>query len=56
MSIDDSSNRDDAEGYAAARRFRSLIQVGTESPVTGGLDRVYFANLRRKLWEAVAGS
>lgn len=56
MSIDESSNQDAAEERRAARRFRSLIQVGADSPVTGTLDRAYFVNLERELRERAAKS
>lgn len=49
MPIDDSLHRDDAEEHAAARRFRSLIQAGVESQVTGALNRRYFASLKQRL-------
>lgn len=50
MPIDDSLKPDDdAEDCTAARRFRSLIQVGADSPVAGALDRYYFASLKQRL-------
>lgn len=49
MPIDDSMHGDDTAEHATAGRFRSLIQVGVESPLVGALDRPYFAGLKQRI-------